>query len=194
MSESKKFSLPVIGEVDRRTAMKAGAATLGLAAWAAAIKPWFEWTGELNTDDFLQKHYRELTHDQLQTILNKLTDEARKETGKNVTVKDHKPILGVQFAYALNLSICIGCRRCAEACHVENNHDRPSHQSYIRVFEMQKGGIDFEKGNASWMNCSNRRTTANAGRGTGSTSSTSAKRMVTTRTNPDRTPGPTEIM
>ncbi|MBX9579409.1 MAG: 4Fe-4S dicluster domain-containing protein [Gemmataceae bacterium] len=150
MSESKKVSLPVLGEVDRRTAVKAGAATLGLAAWAAAIKPWFEWTAELNTDEFLQKHYRELSPEQLQAILNRLTDDARKETGKAVTVKDHKPLPGVSFAYALNLSICIGCRKCAEACHVENNHDRPSHQSYIRVFEMQKGGIDFEKGDATY--------------------------------------------
>lgn len=149
MSE-KKYSLPVLGEVDRRTAVKAGVATLGLAAWAAAIEPWFEWTGELNTDEFLQKHYRELTTEQLQVILNRLTDEARKETGKPVTVKDHKPLAGVSFAYALNLSICIGCRKCAEACHHENNHDRPSNQSYIRVFEMQKGGIDFEKGNATY--------------------------------------------
>ena len=150
MSERKKLSLPVLGEVDRRTAVKAGVATLGLAAWAAAIKPWFEWTSELNTDEFLQKHYRELTRDQLQVILNKLTDEARKASGKPVVVKDHKPIPGVSFAYALNLSICIGCRKCAEACHVENNHDRPSHQSYIRVFEMQKGGIDFAKGNCTY--------------------------------------------
>ncbi len=150
MSDRKTFSLPVLGEVDRRTAVKAGVATLGLAAWAAAIKPWFEWVGELNTDEFLQKHYRELAPEQLQVILNRLTYEARKESGKAVTVKDHKPVPGVSFAYALNLSICIGCRKCAEACHVENNHDRPSHQSYIRVFEMQKGGIDFEKGTATY--------------------------------------------
>src|SRR5262245_48407805 len=139
MSERKTFSLPVLGNVDRRTAVKAGIATLGLAAWATAIEPWFEWASDLSTDDFLQKHYRELTPEQLQVILNKLTDEAHKETGKRVTVKDHKPIPGVSFAYALNLSICIGCRKCAEACHRENNHDRPSRQSYIRVFEMQKG-------------------------------------------------------
>ena len=46
----KRLSLPVLGEVDRRTALKAGAATLGVAAWAAAIKPWFEWTAELDVD------------------------------------------------------------------------------------------------------------------------------------------------
>ena len=76
MSERKTFALPVLGEVDRRTAVKAGAATLGLAAWAAAIKPWFEWVGEMDTDEFLQKHYRELTPEGLQAVLNRLTDDA----------------------------------------------------------------------------------------------------------------------
>ncbi len=56
----------------------------------------------------------------------------------------------MKFGYGLNLSICNGCRKCAEACHLENNHDRPSHQSYIRVFEMSKGSMDFEKGNAHY--------------------------------------------
>ena len=65
MNKSKTISLPVLGEMDRRTVAKAGAMTLGLAAWAAAIEPWFEWTEDLNTDDFLQKHYRELTPEQL---------------------------------------------------------------------------------------------------------------------------------
>ena len=36
-------------------------------------------------------------------------------------------------------------RRCAKACHEENNHDRPSNNSYIRVLEMAKGSIDLEK-------------------------------------------------
>jgi Fe-S-cluster-containing dehydrogenase component len=44
----------------------------------------------------------------------------------------------VQFGYALNLSVCIGCRKCAEACHKENNHDRATNNSYIRVFEMRR--------------------------------------------------------
>ncbi len=150
MSERTAISLPMIGEVNRRTAIKAGVATLGIATWAAAIKPWFEWVAEMDPDEFLQKHYRELTPRELQDILIRLTEDARKETGRPVKVKDHKPIPGVSFAYALNLSICIGCRKCAEACHVENNHDRPSNQSYIRVFEMEKGGIDFSKGNAHY--------------------------------------------
>src|SRR6188508_1100128 len=126
---SRSVPLPMAGP-DRRTAMKVGAATLGLAAWGAAIAPWFEWTGDLSMDEFLQKHYRELTPTQLQEILNRLTNEARQQTSKPAIVKDHTPIPGVVFGYALNLSVCIGCRKCVEACHVENNHDRATNQSY----------------------------------------------------------------
>jgi molybdopterin-containing oxidoreductase family iron-sulfur binding subunit len=56
----------------------------------------------------------------------------------------------VQFGYALNLSVCNGCRKCAEACHEENNHDRATNQSYIRVFEINQGSIDFETANTTY--------------------------------------------
>ncbi len=56
----------------------------------------------------------------------------------------------MQFGYALNLSICVGCRKCAEACHQENNHDRATHNSYIRVLEMEQGSMDMERGNTSY--------------------------------------------
>lgn len=150
MNNPSQVELPILNNVTRRTALKAAAATLGLAAWAAAIKPWFEWTEGLSTDEFLQKHYRELTPEQLKEVLYRLSMEASKAAQSPVTVQDHRPVEGVSFAYALNLSICIGCRMCAEACHQENNHDRATHQSYIRVFEMQQGGIDFEKGNCEY--------------------------------------------
>jgi molybdopterin-containing oxidoreductase family iron-sulfur binding subunit len=146
----KKLSLPVLGEVDRRTALKAGAATLGVAAWAAAIQPVFEWAENISLDELLQKHYTELTPEQKQAVFQRLEEDAKEEYGADVTIKDPQPLPGVRYAYALNLSICIGCRKCAEACHVENNHDRPTNESYIRVFEMQKGGIDFGKGNAHY--------------------------------------------
>ena len=50
----------------------------------------------------------------------------------------------------MNLSICVGCRKCAEACHIENNHDRKSNNSYIRVLEMDKGSLDLENGRANY--------------------------------------------
>lgn len=150
MAEKKKLSLPLLGEVDRRTAVKAGAVTLGVAALAKAIQPVMEWSSKLTADEFLQKHYKELQPGELDEVIKRLQYESIQQYGRDVQIKDPKPQEGVKYAYALNLSICIGCRKCVEACHIENNHDRATHQSYIRVFEMEKGGIDFEKGNADY--------------------------------------------
>ena len=38
--------------------------------------------------------------------------ETEHRYGAVVTIRDIEARAGVQFAYALNLSICIGCRRC----------------------------------------------------------------------------------
>lgn len=144
--------LPVIEDapVSRRGLLKACGATLGLGAWAAAIAPLAQWSQQLNVDEFLQKHYRELTPEQKQAVFRRLEEETQRDYGAAVTISDPQPIPDVQFGYALNLSVCIGCRKCAEACHIENNHDRRTNNSYIRVFEMQSGGIDFEKGDAMY--------------------------------------------
>jgi Fe-S-cluster-containing dehydrogenase component len=134
----------------RRGFLKACGAALGFGAWAMAMKPLVEWSQDLNVDEFLQKHYRELSPEEKQAVFRRLEEDCRREHGVDVTITDPPPIPGVQFGYALNLSICIGCRKCAEACQLENNHDRATNNSYIRVFEMEMGGIDFEKGNATY--------------------------------------------
>jgi Fe-S-cluster-containing dehydrogenase component len=134
----------------RRAVLKGLGATLGVAAYAKALAPLTELTKETSMDEFLQKHYKELSKDEIATVIARLTQEAKEQYGADVTISDPKPQEGVKFGYALNLSICNGCRKCAEACHLENNHDRPSHQSYIRVFEMTKGSMDFEKGNVHY--------------------------------------------
>ena len=138
------------GLFSRRTALKAVGATLGAAAFAKAIAPLTEWSADLSVDEFLQKHYRELTPVDLNIILRRLENETWRDYGAEVEIGDHKPQDGVQFGYALNLSICVGCRKCAEACHIENNHDRASKNSYIRVLEMQKGSLDMEKGSVDY--------------------------------------------
>ncbi len=134
----------------RRTALKAVGATLGAAAFARALAPLTEWAPTTSVSEFLQKHYKELSREELATIIARLEQETRDGYGATVQITDTAAADGVQFAYALNLSICIGCRKCAEACHKENNHDRPSQQSYIRVLEMQKGSLDLEKGTAHY--------------------------------------------
>ncbi len=139
------------GGLDRRTAMKAAGATLGMAAFAKAVAPIVEWTTTGGSvDEFLQKHYRELTPDQLEVVLRRIEAETLEDYGAKVTVEDVPPLENTKFGYALNLSVCIGCRQCAEACHEENNHDRASHNSYIRVLEMDKGSMDMETGRVDY--------------------------------------------
>ena len=136
--------------MSRRAMLKGGAATLGAAAFAAAIAPLTRWNPHESLQDFLQKHYKELTPDELAAALRRLEQRTQAEYGAAVTIRDPRPEPGVEFGYALNLSICVGCRQCAEACHRENNHDRPSHNSYIRVFEMDQGSLSLEKGSATY--------------------------------------------
>lgn len=147
MSEDPKKEDPG-GGFDRRTALKVGGATLGAAAFARALAPLTEWTEDLSVDQFLQKHYKELTPEELAAVLRRHEEETERKYGREVTIRDLRPREGVSFGYALNLSVCIGCRRCVEACHIENNHDRRTHNSYIRVLEMTQGSLDLEEGTA----------------------------------------------
>ena len=134
----------------RRVHLKVLGATLGLGALAKASAPLVQWAADLDVDAFLQAHYRELDPKALAEVLQRHEQDAAEQYGADVTIEDVRPTPGVAFGYALNLSICIGCRKCVEACHVENNHDRSTYQSYIRVFEMDKGSIDLGRGTADY--------------------------------------------
>lgn len=137
-------------KTSRRTHLKVLGATLGGAGFLKAVAPLAQWTADLDLDGFLQNHYKELGPDELVQVLARHEEACKVDYGADVEIRDVRPTPGVVFGYALNLSICNGCRKCAEACHKENNHDRASHQSYIRVFEMEKGSMDFEHGNAGY--------------------------------------------
>ncbi len=134
----------------RRVTLKVLGATLGASAFAYAMAPVRKWAAGLSVDQFLQRHYRELTKEELAPILRRLEAKAKAEYGRDVVIRDPDPLLGVQFGYALNLSVCIGCRKCVEACHIENNHDRATNNSYIRVLEMEQGSFDMERGDATY--------------------------------------------
>ncbi|WP_437707255.1 4Fe-4S dicluster domain-containing protein [Sorangium sp. So ce448] len=137
-------------QTSRRVALKVLGATLGASAFAHAMEPLRAWSKDLSLDQFLQRHYKELTREELAEVIDRLERETREEYGREVTIRDVRPQEGVQFGYALSLSVCIGCRKCVEACHVENNHDRRTNNSYIRVLEMDQGSFDMEKGDATY--------------------------------------------
>jgi Fe-S-cluster-containing dehydrogenase component len=89
----------------------------------------------------------------LRTLLADLERDYREKYARDdieVHATPAKP--GVQFGFALDLSRCIGCRRCVYACVEENNQSRPNpdgeHDNpiqWIRVLSLDKEkGVDLE--------------------------------------------------
>jgi len=93
---------------------------------------------------FFQKHFKELDKPELAKVIARLEKEYSAKAGKPVTVDTTPAMEGVTFAYALDLSRCIGCRRCVYACVKENNQSRDPQVHWITVLEMKKErGVDI---------------------------------------------------
>ncbi|WP_243287886.1 4Fe-4S dicluster domain-containing protein [Geothrix terrae] len=108
-----------------------GAAT---AAMAAALTG----CGTLSKEEFLQHNFRELSKQEVLDVIARLEKEYKAKYGKDVKVANTPAIPGVIFGYALDLSRCIGCRRCVHACVKENNQSRDPEVQWIRVLQMDK--------------------------------------------------------
>jgi len=114
--------------LSRRTLLSLAAGTA--AAWVLTS------CGPKRLVDVPQERRREL--------LEACERRYREQYGADVKVADTPAIPGVTFAYALDLSRCIGCRRCVYACVDENNQSRGPQVHWIRVLEMEKDkGVDF---------------------------------------------------
>jgi molybdopterin-containing oxidoreductase family iron-sulfur binding subunit len=130
----------------RRSFLKFGAAATG--AWAGlslALSPFTNFTEHVSLDEFLQQHYQRLTPEMMHTILKRLEKEIERDYGVKAHIEDSKPLPGVEYAFALNIGKCIGCRRCVYACMKENNTSRNPEIQYIRVLEMDKGTQNVEE-------------------------------------------------
>ena len=105
----------------------------GIAAVAASLAPLRELTDITSMEQFLQKHYKELTPADMEQVLARITRDVEKQYQVRPHVADYKPMDGVEFVYCLNLTRCIGCRKCVHACVAENNQSRSPEIQYIRV-------------------------------------------------------------
>lgn len=95
-------------------------------------------------DEFLQNNFKTLTRAEKEDILIRLEKEYSEKYGKEFSVTDKPPIDGVLFGYGLDLSRCIGCRRCVYACVEENNQSRDPQVHWIQVLQMEnQKGIDL---------------------------------------------------
>jgi Fe-S-cluster-containing dehydrogenase component len=91
------------------------------------------------------RRLHEVPRERLKTLVREMEQEYSQKYGKQVAVTDVGPMPGVLFAYALDISRCIGCRRCVYACVEENNQSRDPQVQWIRVLQMDKEhGVDFE--------------------------------------------------
>ena len=90
------------------------------------------------------KRLYEVPRERLLSALREMEEKYSRTYGTKVTVADTPAMEGVNFAYALDLSRCIGCRRCVYACVEENNQSRDPQIQWIRVLSMDKEkGVDF---------------------------------------------------
>jgi Fe-S-cluster-containing dehydrogenase component len=95
------------------------------------------------------RRLHEMPRSRLRKAVQDLEREYSQRYGTTVSVSDTPAMEGVQFAYALDISRCIGCRRCVYACVEENNQSREPQLHWIKVLSMEKEkGVDFAHADA----------------------------------------------
>jgi Fe-S-cluster-containing dehydrogenase component len=90
------------------------------------------------------RRLHEVPRERLRQLVAEMEREYSAQYGRQVSVSDAGPMPGVLFGYALDISRCIGCRRCVYACAEENNQSRDPQVHWIRVLQMDKEhGVSF---------------------------------------------------
>ncbi len=143
-------SLPVVQEegipgeppeaaVSRRAFLQTVAGAGAAAALAAC-----------DVDSALRRHFKELSKEEVARLVEKVKRDHEARFGKkDWQVTARSPMPGVEFGYGLDLSRCIGCRRCVYACVRENNQSRHPQVQWIKVLEMDKvRGVDVIESDA----------------------------------------------
>lgn len=144
---NSKEESPLKEKVTRRDFLKRSAVVAsGSAALIAAMSPLRLLKDSITAEEFVQKHYKEMTKEEMDKVIDRIKGKVRERYGVDPDLRDIKPMDGVEYVYALNLSRCNGSRRCVHACVNENNQSRSPEIQYISVLKMPKGTMDLDKG------------------------------------------------
>ncbi len=124
-------------KLNRRTFLKASAVASSAAAMAAC-------GSKSALDEFLQKNFRSMSREEIGEVIRRLETQYTQLYGKEITVSAKEALPETFFGYALDISRCIGCRKCVYGCVEENNQTEVPQIHWIQVLEMEKEkGIDF---------------------------------------------------
>ncbi|MGA1875389.1 MAG: sulfate reduction electron transfer complex DsrMKJOP subunit DsrO [bacterium] len=97
-------------------------------------------------EKFLQKHFKQMSREEIDRTIRRLEHEYQIKFSKEVRIKTTPAQKGVVFGMALDLSKCIGCRRCVQACNKENNQSRQPEIQWIDVLEMKHSSRNLIQG------------------------------------------------
>ena len=115
---------------------------LSLTAMAGMAIPVLSSCSKEEAEDFLQKHFHEMTPEEKKRVIAKLEERYSRKYGKKFEISTKGAVPNTLWGYGLELSRCIGCRRCVYACAKENNNSRYKPQlHWIRVLRLKRGSL-----------------------------------------------------
>ena len=119
-------------DIGRRAFMAGGTTAMtAIASGLVGASPSF-------VEQLLRQRFVELSPADLERITSEMERDYLEKYGKECNVATTGAQPGVLFGYALDLSRCVGCRRCVYACVHENNQSRDPQIHWIRVLQMDK--------------------------------------------------------
>ena len=106
-------------------------------------------TDEVELQSYFQKHFREMSQEEIRNVLAQWEKRYTRQYQKDIRVGATPAQPNVLFGYALDISRCIGCRRCVYACVEENNLSRDPQVHWITVLQMDKAdGVNLHHATA----------------------------------------------
>ena len=123
--------------MDRRNFIKGAISSLAALSLAGC--------NEEQIEEYLQKHFREMSKEEIEEARARLLKRYKEKYDVDFKMGVEPALPEVLFSYGLDLSRCIGCRRCVYACVQENNQSRKPQIQWIRVLRLKNGSLNLEE-------------------------------------------------
>ena len=84
-------------------------------------------------EKLFQKHFLEMTPQDMEAVRARLHSDYKRKYGRNFVLGTEPAREGELYGYGLDISRCVGCRRCVYACVHENNQSGPNSTSCCTI-------------------------------------------------------------